>query len=66
MLRPSRLPTPRHGAPLVYTHDDIRGLVRYAQLRGVIVVPELDMPAHTSAIGAGYVPRWVGRLGFGI
>ena len=30
-----------------YTLSDLRGLVEYASERGITVVPELDMPAHT-------------------
>lgn len=33
----------------VYYPEDIQELVQYAKLRGIIVVPELDAPAHTSA-----------------
>jgi hexosaminidase len=31
-----------------YTQDQIRGLVEYARLRGVMVIPEIDIPAHAS------------------
>jgi hexosaminidase len=44
----------QEGNPRHYTHQDIGELVRYAQLHGVMVVPEFDMPAHTSAWRAGY------------
>lgn len=47
-----------HGTPLTYTHDDLRRLVAFATARGVILVPEFDMPAHTSAWRAGY-PEYV-------
>ncbi|KAL1530105.1 hypothetical protein AB1Y20_001026 [Prymnesium parvum] len=47
---------PAHGAMhprLVYSLDDLRWLVEQARLRGIRVVPELDMPAHTAAWGHG-------------
>ena len=39
-----KLPTPeRH-----YSKDDIRNLVEYARTRGVTIVPEIDIPGHSS------------------
>jgi hexosaminidase len=32
-----------------YTQDEYRGLVEYAARRGVVVVPEIDVPGHTQA-----------------
>ena len=32
-----------------YTQDDCRRLVKYAADRGVVVVPEIDMPGHSAA-----------------
>ena len=43
----------RNGKPLVYTTEDMQGLAAYAQDRGVLLVPEFDMPAHASSWGAG-------------
>jgi hypothetical protein len=37
-----------------YSHADLEDVVRYANARGIRVVPELDMPAHASIWGAGY------------
>ena len=42
------------GRALTYSQADLKDLVAFAASRGVIVVPEFDMPAHTSAWGAGY------------
>ena len=39
---------------LYYTQDEIRELVAYARDRGVRVVPEFDMPGHTTAWFVGY------------
>jgi hexosaminidase len=40
-----------HGgvAPKVYTLDELKGLVAYADARGVTIVPELEMPGHSGA-----------------
>ncbi|KAJ4457813.1 putative Beta-hexosaminidase subunit A1 [Paratrimastix pyriformis] len=37
-----------------YTAKDIADLVEYARRRGVRVVPEIDVPGHSYAIGQGY------------
>lgn len=37
-----------------YTKDDYRELVEYAASRHMIVVPEIDMPGHTHAVGLAY------------
>eukprot|EP00729_Bicosta_minor_P003624 gene3624-6188_t len=37
----------------VYTHADIARLSDYATARGILLIPEFDMPAHSSAWGAG-------------
>jgi hexosaminidase len=39
---------------LYYTQDQIRGIVAYARDRGIRVVPEFDMPGHTTAWFVGY------------
>ena len=39
---------------LYYTQDDIRSVVAYARDRGIRVIPEFDMPAHTTAWFVGY------------
>lgn len=31
-----------------YTYDEIREVIRYARERGVMVIPEIDMPGHSS------------------
>ncbi|MCL2106972.1 MAG: beta-N-acetylhexosaminidase, partial [Oscillospiraceae bacterium] len=37
-------------APAYYTQDEIRDIVAYAAKRGVEIVPEIDLPGHTSTI----------------
>lgn len=37
-----------------YTQDELRELVTYAALRGIEIVPELDIPGHTVAVLAAY------------
>jgi hexosaminidase len=39
---------------LYYTQEQIREVVRYARDRGIRVVPEFDMPGHSSAWFVGY------------
>ncbi len=37
-----------------YTQDEIRAIVAYADARGIRVVPEFDMPSHTTSWFIGY------------
>jgi len=37
-----------------YTQDEIRDIVKYASDRFVEIIPEVDMPGHTSALIASY------------
>ncbi len=37
-----------------YTQEEIQDIVDYADLRGIEVIPEIDLPGHTSAIIAAY------------
>ncbi|MCF6170717.1 MAG: glycoside hydrolase family 20 protein [Bacteroidales bacterium] len=39
-----------------YTQDDIREIVKYAADRQVMVLPEIEMPGHTSEVFAAYPP----------
>ena len=49
LLRTDGVP---HGG--FYTQDDVRELVRFAGDRGITVVPEIEMPGHSSAALAAY------------
>ncbi|HYV90208.1 MAG TPA: family 20 glycosylhydrolase [Chitinophagales bacterium] len=37
-----------------YTQDDVKEVVAYAQKRKITVMPEIEMPGHTSAVLAAY------------
>ncbi len=37
-----------------YTQAEMKGLVEYARLRGIMVVPEFDLPGHARSWFAGY------------
>jgi hexosaminidase len=39
---------------LYYTQDEVRDLIAYAHDRGIRVVPEFDMPGHSTAWFVGY------------
>ncbi|MFO1055209.1 MAG: family 20 glycosylhydrolase [Planctomycetota bacterium] len=44
----------RDGSRRQYTHDELRELVAYADARGVIVVPEIDVPGHSAVMARAY------------
>jgi hexosaminidase len=37
-----------------YTQDELRKLVAYASERGIVIVPEIDLPGHAQALVAAY------------
>ncbi len=39
---------------LYFTKDQMRGIIKYADSRGVRIVPEFDMPGHTTSWFPGY------------
>lgn len=36
--------------PFYYTQEEIKVLVKYAQIRGVEIIPEIDVPGHSTAL----------------
>ena len=40
--------------PDFYTREQLRQLVEYARIRGIEIVPEIDLPGHTTAILAAF------------
>lgn len=51
-------PRPHQG---FYTQEDIKEIVRYAAVRHIQIVPEIEMPGHSSAAIAAY--PWLGTIG---
>jgi hexosaminidase len=47
---------------LFYTQDELRDVVAYARARGIRVLPEFDMPGHSTAWFVGY-PQYATRPG---
>jgi hexosaminidase len=46
-----------------YTQEEIKNIVKYADERGILVVPEIDVPGHASAILSAY-PEIGSKLNF--
>lgn len=40
--------------PFYYTQDELRDLIKYAELRNIVIVPEIEMPGHSLAALASY------------
>ncbi|MBC3540858.1 beta-N-acetylhexosaminidase [Rufibacter sp. H-1] len=49
---PARYDSTRYGG--FYTQEQVRELVKYAAVRGINIVPEIDIPGHSRAIIAAY------------
>ncbi|EFJ16012.1 hypothetical protein SELMODRAFT_422160 [Selaginella moellendorffii] len=41
-----------------YNLDDAKAIVKYARLRGIHVMPEIDVPGHARSWGVGYPELW--------
>ncbi|WP_210463028.1 beta-N-acetylhexosaminidase [Rufibacter roseolus] len=49
---PARYDSSRYGG--FYTQDQVREIIAYAAIRGINVIPEIDIPGHSRAIIAAY------------
>ncbi|HUQ29447.1 MAG TPA: family 20 glycosylhydrolase [Usitatibacter sp.] len=47
-----------------YSQSDVRAIVAHARARGITIVPEIDVPGHSSAMIAAYPP--LGAKGHGV
>lgn len=43
-----------HNETKIYTAEGLRGLVDYAAQRGIVIVPEIDLPAHSFSWGKAF------------
>lgn len=50
--QPQKFDQNRYGG--YYTQDEVLDVIRYAQLKGIEIVPEIEMPGHASAAIAAY------------
>jgi hexosaminidase len=53
-IRPPQKPGEQAAYGGFYTQDDIREVVKYAASRCITVVPEIEMPAHATAVISAY------------
>jgi N-acetyl-beta-hexosaminidase len=45
-----------------YTQEEIKNIVKYADERGIMVVPEIDIPGHASALLSVYPEIGVNKV----
>ncbi len=55
--------TEPHSPPLFYSQADIREIVKYAQARHIVIIPEIDMPGHATAATQAYLEISGGGVG---
>ena len=48
-----------------FTREELKALVNYAKVRGVIIIPELEMPGHTTAMRRN-MPELFGKMEYGV
>ncbi|MFC6996874.1 beta-N-acetylhexosaminidase [Rufibacter roseus] len=49
---PARYDSTRYGG--VYTQAEVKDIIKYAAVRGITIIPEIDIPGHSRAIIAAY------------
>ncbi|WP_439881697.1 beta-N-acetylhexosaminidase [Pontibacter sp. MBLB2868] len=49
---PARYDSTRYGG--FYTKDEVREVIKYAAVRGISIIPEIDIPGHSRATIAAY------------
>lgn len=50
--QPARYDSTRYGG--FYTQEEVKEVIRYAQVRGINIIPEIDIPGHSRATIAAY------------
>lgn len=53
-LNDARYQRPGRDTGCFYTYDEIREVIAYARERGILVVPEIDMPGHSDYFNATF------------
>ena len=53
-IESKRYPLLTQGGEPYYTQEELKSLVEYANWHGIEVIPEIDMPGHSTAILAAY------------
>lgn len=50
--KPARYDGKRYGG--FYTQEEVKDIIKYASIRGITIIPEIDIPGHSRAIIASY------------
>jgi hypothetical protein len=58
-----------HSSQHFYTPDELRQLVAYAKTKGIVIIPEVNVPGHAGGFGPDWIipcPKFICRTGYGI